>query len=163
MNSMASAVIGSTITTLGSSFFLLFCTMAIFVKLALVLFAVTFFAMVFSLAALPSVLLCIGPLGICGSCGKAEMVQGMRIKNSFGLRKLVMQNFQGSDRMDSRTDADRSLGHGNFETTKSEVFLAANQGVCGIGVAIPAKSPLPHKGERPPTITLGSTLPSLPE
>merc|ERR1711924_260575 len=48
------------------AFFLFFCTMAIFVKLAAVLFAVTFFACLFALMALPAALLVIGPVGRCG-------------------------------------------------------------------------------------------------
>jgi len=66
---MTSAVLGSAVTTLGSSVFLLFCTMRIFVKLAVVLFAVTFFAAVFAVLCLPSALLCVGPLGMCGGGG----------------------------------------------------------------------------------------------
>jgi hypothetical protein len=68
LKQMSSAVTGSAITTLGSSFFLFFCTMAISVKLAAVLFAVTFFAGVFALVVLPSALLVLGPVGTCG-CG----------------------------------------------------------------------------------------------
>eukprot|EP00931_Biecheleriopsis_adriatica_P047463 TRINITY_DN27366_c0_g1_i1.p1 TRINITY_DN27366_c0_g1~~TRINITY_DN27366_c0_g1_i1.p1 ORF type:complete len:1723 (-),score=331.85 TRINITY_DN27366_c0_g1_i1:45-5213(-) len=58
---MSGAVLGSAATTLGSSFFLFFCTLVIFVKLATVLFAVTFFAGLFATVALPAALLCIGP------------------------------------------------------------------------------------------------------
>jgi len=65
---MTSAVLGSAVTTLGSSFFLFFTTLVIFYKLASVLFAVTFFAAAFALIALPSALLVAGPLGLCG-CG----------------------------------------------------------------------------------------------
>jgi hypothetical protein len=65
---MANSVMGSAVTTLGASFFLFFCAMAIFVKLAAVLFAVTFFAAVYSLAGLPSALVVCGPVGRCG-CG----------------------------------------------------------------------------------------------
>ncbi|CAE7524976.1 Disp1 [Symbiodinium natans] len=63
LQSMASSVLGSAVTTLGSSFFLFFCQLVIFVKLATVLFAVTFFACLFAILALPSALLCIGPIG----------------------------------------------------------------------------------------------------
>eukprot|EP00928_Gymnodinium_smaydae_P028734 TRINITY_DN21845_c0_g1_i1.p1 TRINITY_DN21845_c0_g1~~TRINITY_DN21845_c0_g1_i1.p1 ORF type:complete len:1626 (-),score=376.65 TRINITY_DN21845_c0_g1_i1:221-5098(-) len=65
---MTNAVLGSAVTTLGSSFFLFFCTMQIFVKLALVLFTVTFLSGLFALLVLPAMLLCVGPLGCCG-CG----------------------------------------------------------------------------------------------
>lgn len=61
MRCMSGAVIGSAVTTLGSSFFLFFCQLVIFVKLASVLFAVTFFAMIFATMALPAALLCVGP------------------------------------------------------------------------------------------------------
>jgi len=61
MRCMSGAVIGSAVTTLGSSFFLFFCQLVIFVKLASVLFAVTFFAMIFATIALPAALLCVGP------------------------------------------------------------------------------------------------------
>jgi len=68
MQSMASAIFGSALTTLGSTCFLFMCTMTIFTKLAAVLFAVTFFALVFALLGLPAALMCIGPLGgICGN------------------------------------------------------------------------------------------------
>jgi len=62
LKAMAGAVFGSALTTLGSSFFLFFCTIRIFMKLATVLFAVTFFACVFAVAALPSALACVGPV-----------------------------------------------------------------------------------------------------
>jgi len=68
LDQMSGAVTGSAITTLGSSFFLFFCAMAIFVKLAAVLFAVTFFAGLFALVAMPAALLVAGPVGFCG-CG----------------------------------------------------------------------------------------------
>eukprot|EP00930_Biecheleria_cincta_P020207 TRINITY_DN15244_c0_g1_i2.p1 TRINITY_DN15244_c0_g1~~TRINITY_DN15244_c0_g1_i2.p1 ORF type:complete len:909 (-),score=121.52 TRINITY_DN15244_c0_g1_i2:350-3076(-) len=61
MRCMSGAVIGSAVTTLGSSFFLFFCQLVIFVKLASVLFAVTFFAMLFATMALPAALLFLGP------------------------------------------------------------------------------------------------------
>jgi len=63
--SMTRAVLGSALTTIGSSFFLFFCVMQIFVKLAAILFAVTSFATLFATVALPSALLCIGPSGPC--------------------------------------------------------------------------------------------------
>jgi hypothetical protein len=46
------------------------------VKLASILFAVTFFAGVFALIVLPSALLCIGPLGCCGCGPVAECISG---------------------------------------------------------------------------------------
>ncbi|CAK9113766.1 Protein dispatched homolog 1 (Mdispa) [Durusdinium trenchii] len=63
LNCMSSSILGSAITTLGSSFFLFFCQLVIFVKLATVLSSVTFFACLFATVAFPAALLCIGPVG----------------------------------------------------------------------------------------------------
>lgn len=63
LRSMSGSIVGSAITTLGSSFFLFFCQLVIFVKLATVLFSVTFFACVFATFAFPAALLCVGPVG----------------------------------------------------------------------------------------------------
>lgn len=63
LRSMSGSIVGSAITTLGSSFFLFFCQLVIFVKLATVLFSVTFFACVFATLAFPAALLCVGPVG----------------------------------------------------------------------------------------------------
>jgi hypothetical protein len=79
LEKMSSAVAGSALTTLGSSFFLFFCTMAIFVKLASVLFAVTFFACLFALVALPSALLVAGPIGFCGCGAVRSWMRGERV------------------------------------------------------------------------------------
>jgi len=113
MESMASAVVGSAVTTLGSSFFLFFCTMAIFVKLASVLFAVTFFAMVFSVVVLPAALLYIGPLGVCGCGAIGEMVDGAGDARTLKGRALGVE-------------ANQPFGLGHFEQPKSEVFIAPN-------------------------------------
>lgn len=75
---MMGAVLGSAFTTLGSSFFLFFCTLVIFVKLASVLFAVTFFAAVFAVVGLPAALACYGPLGLCGCGGLMSSLRGER-------------------------------------------------------------------------------------
>mmetsp|Transcript_32534 Transcript_32534/g.60667 ORF Transcript_32534/g.60667 Transcript_32534/m.60667 type:complete len:227 (-) Transcript_32534:21-701(-) len=69
LDQMTSAVLGSAATTLGSSFFLFFCKMGIFVKLAAVLFAVTVFAEIFALCGLPAALLVFGPRGAFGCFG----------------------------------------------------------------------------------------------
>mmetsp|Transcript_10836 Transcript_10836/g.37989 ORF Transcript_10836/g.37989 Transcript_10836/m.37989 type:complete len:1733 (-) Transcript_10836:105-5303(-) len=65
LSTMCSAVMGSALTTLGSSLFLFFCTMVVFVKLAVVLFVVTTFAAIFALLTLPAMLLACGPTTGC--------------------------------------------------------------------------------------------------
>merc|ERR1719421_866920 len=84
MGCMGSAMLGSAVTTLGSSAFLLGCTMRIFIKLALILIAVTLCTLLFSLVVMPSALLVLGPLEHtyfhtasfllkrCGLCGFAN-------------------------------------------------------------------------------------------
>jgi len=55
------ATMSSAVSTMGSSMFLLFCTMNIFVKLGSVVIAVTFLSIVFALVPLPALLLKVGP------------------------------------------------------------------------------------------------------
>jgi len=55
------ATLSSSISTLGSSFFLLFCTMNIFVKLGSVVIAVTLLSITFALVPLPALLMAVGP------------------------------------------------------------------------------------------------------
>jgi len=62
MKSIAGAAIGSAVTTIGCSIFLLFCTLTIFQKLGMVVLAVTTMSIVTALIPLPAVLLCAGPL-----------------------------------------------------------------------------------------------------
>merc|ERR1719316_2613512 len=69
---MGSAIVGSAVTTLGASVFLLPCTMQIFVKLAVVLFAVTTLACIFSVTALPAALLCFGSAKSCMNMPKIK-------------------------------------------------------------------------------------------
>lgn len=69
---MTSAVCGSALTTLGSAFFLFFCTIQIFTRLVTVLFAVTFLAALFATVVLPTVLLCIGPGDGCCCTGSGN-------------------------------------------------------------------------------------------
>merc|ERR1712096_592250 len=56
------ATLGSAITTLGSSFFLMFCVLRVFFKLGVVVFMVTLLSIVFALLVLPAILLLFGPL-----------------------------------------------------------------------------------------------------
>lgn len=78
LQTMGSAIVGSAVTTLGASVFLLPCTMQIFVKLAVVLFAVTALACIFAVTALPAALLCFGSVkqrfGLC-CCLKAKYIK----------------------------------------------------------------------------------------
>jgi len=55
------AILSSSVSTLGSSMFLLFCTMNIFVKLGSVVITVTLFSILFALAVLPATLMLVGP------------------------------------------------------------------------------------------------------
>jgi len=55
------AIFSSTVSTIGSSTFLLFCTLNIFIRLGLVIIAVVILSLVSTLIVLPAVLLLIGP------------------------------------------------------------------------------------------------------
>jgi len=59
------ATMSSAASTLGSSFFLLFCTMNIFLKLGSVVIAVTLLSIVFALVPLQAVLMVLGPKETC--------------------------------------------------------------------------------------------------
>jgi len=72
LSCMASAVCGSALTTLGSAFFLFFCTIQLFTRLVTVLFAVTFFAALFATIVLPALLLCMGPGDACCCKGSSS-------------------------------------------------------------------------------------------
>eukprot|EP00929_Paragymnodinium_shiwhaense_P100255 TRINITY_DN6244_c0_g1_i1.p1 TRINITY_DN6244_c0_g1~~TRINITY_DN6244_c0_g1_i1.p1 ORF type:complete len:1637 (+),score=371.52 TRINITY_DN6244_c0_g1_i1:85-4995(+) len=58
---LGGATLSSAASTLGSSFFLLFCTLNIFVKLGSVVIAVTALSIVFALTALPAAMMLFGP------------------------------------------------------------------------------------------------------
>lgn len=53
----------SAVSTVGSSFFLLFCTLNIFEKLGLVVISVTILSITFAMVVVPAALICLGPLG----------------------------------------------------------------------------------------------------
>jgi hypothetical protein len=55
------AIISSTVSTIGSSLFLLGCTLTIFLKLGLVVIVVTTLSIFFTLVALPAVMMLLGP------------------------------------------------------------------------------------------------------
>jgi hypothetical protein len=59
---MGGASLGSATTTVGSSFFLLFCTLQVFTKLGTVVIAVTFLSILYALLPLPAILIYAGPL-----------------------------------------------------------------------------------------------------
>jgi len=146
MESMSSAVVGSAVTTLGSSFFLFFCTMAIFVKLASVLFAVTFFAMVFSIVILPAALLYIGPLSVCGCGVIAQMVDGVRDMHASasgpqGMGGEVRR--QISEEPVPGAEANQPFCQGHVEPRDSEIFIASNDGVVGLRATSLSASPSP--------------------
>jgi len=61
LSMMASAILGSAATTLGSSMCLFFCILVVFVKIAGILFAVTFFSALYAIVVVPAVFLWIGP------------------------------------------------------------------------------------------------------
>jgi len=60
---MGSSVVGSALTTIGCATFLLPCQIAIFTKIGAVVCAVSLLALIYSLLALPAVLMLIGPCG----------------------------------------------------------------------------------------------------
>jgi len=68
LKTMGSATTGSAITTAGSSFFLVFCTLTVFAKLGAMCFAVTTASIVFALCPLGSFLMMFGPVRP-GNCG----------------------------------------------------------------------------------------------
>lgn len=73
LRDMTAPVFGSALTTLGATCFLFLCTMLVFVRIAVLLFAVTFFSLVFALVGLPAALLCFGPVDrCCGLLGKQD-------------------------------------------------------------------------------------------
>jgi len=55
------AILSSTVSTIGSSIFLCLCTLTLFVKLGLIVIAVTVLSIVFTLFVLPAVLMLLGP------------------------------------------------------------------------------------------------------
>lgn len=61
LTAVCSAVVGCAATTVGSAFFLFFCTIQFFVKLAAIMFSMTLFSLVAGLSGLPVALLCCGP------------------------------------------------------------------------------------------------------
>lgn len=96
MGTMSGAILGSAVTTLGSAAFLLGCTMQIFVRLAIVLIAVTCFTLLFTFVVLPTALLLFGPgeqsyyytasyvcirLGCCGLDRRRRVLQTLRKRN----------------------------------------------------------------------------------
>jgi len=61
LQTIGSAALGSAVTTIGSSLFLMFCTLTIFKKLGGVVLAVTLLSIIMALAPLPATLLMVGP------------------------------------------------------------------------------------------------------
>lgn len=62
LTNIGGAALGSAVTTVGSSIFLLFCQLTIFTQLGGVIMAVTALSIVAALVTLPTMLLCSGPL-----------------------------------------------------------------------------------------------------
>jgi len=94
---MTTAVIGSAVTTLGASFFLFFCVMSIFVKLATVLFAVTFFAAAFAVVVLPTALANVGPLGFWSWCNDiSSLLSGESLAATSERLAATSSNLRGS-------------------------------------------------------------------
>merc|ERR1712187_710750 len=58
---MGGAIVSAAVSTIGSSLFLLCCTITIFIKLGLVIIAVTTLSIFFTLIALPAVMILFGP------------------------------------------------------------------------------------------------------
>jgi hypothetical protein len=68
MKSIAGATVGSAVTTIGSSFFLLFCSILLFKKLGGVVISVTLLSVYAGLITLPAMLLMAGPLHPGSQC-----------------------------------------------------------------------------------------------
>lgn len=133
---MTSAVAGSAVTTLGASFFLFFCTLSIFVRLAAVLFAVTFFALSFALVALPAALLVVGPMGRLGCAPIVDCLKNRGRGHTVGLSQRDIRRYGEADEeekvgLSPKGQSQRSL------PPKSEVFIAPPAGV----IASPVPSP----------------------
>jgi hypothetical protein len=90
LSSLGGASLGSALTTVGSSLFLLGCDLTIFAKLGGVIIAVTSFSIVVALITLPSVLLMSGPLR--GGCIGREPPKTEQIEER--LRDVVQDTFQ---------------------------------------------------------------------
>lgn len=74
---MGGASLGSATTTVGSSFFLLFCTLGVFTKLGSIAIAVTFLSILYALVLLPAVLIERGPVGGRGINPKMQHLWSM--------------------------------------------------------------------------------------
>ena len=121
LRSMSGSIVGSAITTLGSSFFLFFCQLVIFVKLATVLFSVTFFACVFATVAFPAALLCVGPVNTsCDglSAQTAASCGGPSSSESGGPRHAEAQRVQVSNRLASKILVD--------DGSTSQIFMSSS-------------------------------------
>jgi hypothetical protein len=150
---MSNSVVGSAITTLGSSFFLFFCTMAIFVKLAAVLFTVTFFAALYSLAGLPAALLTCGPTGACGCDHISKRMEG----ESLGYES---ESYQGArhGRLDNEASEPGMVTHLPRAGRKSEVFhTAASTSHNTFNFSPSAVKSLAAKGSSPGPHSLGGS------
>jgi len=63
MMRVGGAVLSSTVSTIGGSVFLLFCTLTIFLKLGAVIMCVTTLSVIYTIVSLPAVLIRFGPSG----------------------------------------------------------------------------------------------------
>jgi len=147
LRAMSSAVIGSAVTTLGSSFFLFFTILVIFYKLAAVLFAVTFFAAAFALIALPAALLVAGPFGMCGfGCAIDRFAPERRDP---GLKEL--------------RDDDLTPSMENAKSVKSQVYIAPSSQRASYASPAPPRPRAATDGTiGAATITSSSRSPSAP-
>jgi len=122
---MTSAVCGSALTTLGSACFLFFCTIQIFTRLVMVLFAVTFFAALFATIVLPTVLLCIGPGDGCCCIWNFSKDSCCNSVQAFATRMAIdCRDSDGSPCQSTALEEDASAGSsGNapYEDVSSQV------------------------------------------
>jgi len=126
LTAMTSAIVGSAVTTLGASFFLFFCTISIFVKVASILFAVTFFAAIYSVMALPVALLLIGPIGLCSP--KRVSITVVRQMSDLGSR-LSRGSLRSSLSLGSGAQSQGSLGSLGSSDGNDEVATRSGSAV----------------------------------
>mmetsp|Transcript_72469 Transcript_72469/g.172757 ORF Transcript_72469/g.172757 Transcript_72469/m.172757 type:complete len:1597 (+) Transcript_72469:105-4895(+) len=138
LQSMAGAVVGSAITTLGSSVFLFACTLQIFVKLAAVLFAVTFFACTYAVVAIPAALLVMGPAGCCGIDCFLAMARRNEPKKPYFEDETISREAPEEDvGPESRRNSTSPSSIG----ARSEVFMAPSRIEVCMGKVQPSPGP----------------------
>ncbi|CAJ1396973.1 unnamed protein product [Effrenium voratum] len=133
LKTMSGSIVGSAVTTLGSSFFLFFCQLVIFVKLATVLFSVTFFACLFATVALPAALLVLGPLDT--SCARL-MPWAKKLRQR--AKREAKEGTHRSANARITTTLAKKIPLDSGTSTKTEIFLSSSPRAFRSGCVAPA-------------------------